>query len=118
MRKNGVPNFPDPDRDQRIQTTTSANRGILQKLGVSSARYRHAYRLCRGLQPGGASDSQISAEELQSLLRFARCVRAHGVPAFPDPAAGSTLQRMPPGLDTHSPAFLTAIQFCRTHVPG
>ncbi|HEY4747355.1 MAG TPA: hypothetical protein VIH38_07310 [Steroidobacteraceae bacterium] len=51
---------------------------------------------------GGASSSFVSHE-----LAFARCVRAHGVPNFPDPATdpdGSPVFNLQhAGIDTQSP---------------
>ena len=48
-----------------------------------------------------------------SGVRFAACIRAHGVPDFPDPG-----RAFPPGLK-HAPAFQTAMKTClKLEPPG
>jgi hypothetical protein len=52
-------------------------------------------------------------------IKFANCIRAHGVPNFPDPLAGGGGFSFPdssPGLFS-SPAFKKAQQSCRTLMP-
>jgi hypothetical protein len=44
-------------------------------------------------------------------LKFAECMRAHGVPDFPDPGPGGGFQRGS-GIDARSPAFRTAKKGC------
>jgi hypothetical protein len=45
------------------------------------------------------------------LLRYAQCIRAHGVPNFPDPSATGGLA-IPSDINTESPAFKSAEQAC------
>jgi hypothetical protein len=47
------------------------------------------------------------------LLQYARCVRAHGVPNFPDPSAHAGLV-IPNDINPQSPAFESAQQACAT----
>jgi hypothetical protein len=52
-------------------------------------------------------------------IKFASCIRAHGVPDFPDPLAGSGGFSFPdssPGLFS-SPAFRKAQESCKTLMP-
>ncbi len=54
-------------------------------------------------------------------LRYSDCMRAHGVPNFPDPTSGGgLLVHAGPGtgLDPISPAFQSAQQSCRSLIPG
>jgi hypothetical protein len=57
-----------------------------------------------------------SAASFAQELALARCIRAHGFPAYPDPAAtGSTaVQALPPGFvkPNLSPQALAAIAAC------
>ena len=50
-----------------------------------------------------------------SALKFAACIRAHGIPGFPDPVfIGSTVDfKVPKGLDQNSPRFLSALRTCQ-----
>jgi hypothetical protein len=114
MRSHGFPRFPDPDSSGNV---TEVPKGI----DPSSPHFVDAYHACRALLPRGSTPAaQPDPHELQALVRFARCMRAHGVRAFPDPSpdAGTTVQSMPPSVDTHSPQFALAQQKCRRLVPG
>lgn len=63
-----------------------------------------------GRNQGGATSAGVSAN---SGVRFAACIRAHGVPDFPDPGGS-----LPPGLK-HVPVFQTAMKAClKLEPPG
>jgi hypothetical protein len=48
-------------------------------------------------------------------LRLATCMRAHGVPNFPDPNASGAI---PPGsVNLNSPQVKTALQACQPNGP-
>jgi len=49
---------------------------------------------------------------LQARLALARCIRAHGVPNFPDPNPTTGDVTPPPGLSKNSPSILAAIRAC------
>lgn len=54
-----------------------------------------------------------------SFLEFAKCMRSHGVPSFPDPRPGGGIKITPgSGIDPQSPAFGRARQDCRRRLPG
>jgi hypothetical protein len=56
------------------------------------------------------------------LAKYAQCMRANGVPDFPDPSSGGLSIRISPGSDLNpqSPTFQSASKLCakRTGVPG
>jgi hypothetical protein len=50
----------------------------------------YAQQACQKLLPnGGRQSTQEQAKELQETLEYAICMRAHGVPSFPDPKVSS-----------------------------
>ncbi|MGH2857358.1 MAG: hypothetical protein ACRDMJ_07715 [Solirubrobacteraceae bacterium] len=52
-------------------------------------------------------------------LKFAGCMRSHGVSHFPDPSATGSISIGPgSGIDPRSPAFQKAQQSCVKFVPG
>jgi hypothetical protein len=54
-----------------------------------------------------------------ALLAFARCMRADGVPTFPDPAAGGGATFLvPAGSSPTAPAFEAAQARCSKLLPG
>jgi len=65
---------------------------------------------------GPAAPSATHAESQKSaLLAFSSCIRAHGVPDFPDPqpAGGFARSALNP-IDQNSPQFLAAEKACRS----
>ena len=100
MRSDGVSKFPDPAGNGELPKVS------LPQLGVSSSRFQAAQTACQGLRPTGGSLTQeldclmlgnCPAAEVEQIrtaeLRYARCMRSHGVPNWPDPTLNS--QGMP-----------------------
>jgi hypothetical protein len=81
VRAHGVPHFPDPD------ATGNFNFGV----DVSAAVFTNAVNACKALQPPGSLSAKRSTKQQSAALRFAQCVRANGVPDFPDPVNGQPL---------------------------
>jgi hypothetical protein len=79
MRSNGVPHFPDPG------PKGDYNFGV----DVSKAVFTKAVEACKALEPPGALSSTRTLKQQSATLRFAACVREHGVKDFPDPANGA-----------------------------
>jgi hypothetical protein len=86
MRENGV-DMPDP----KVTTGTDGGVSIDQQGGapVSKEAMSKADGVCRHFMaaagPGGPGH-QMSAEDMDKLLQFAKCMREHGID-FPDPTA-------------------------------
>ena len=76
MRKNGYPDFPDPKASGEFPSF-----GI----SVSPAVWVKALRACKELRPPGSFSAHMNPKELSAALKFAQCIRAHGVKDFPDP---------------------------------
>jgi hypothetical protein len=52
-------------------------------------------------------------------IKFADCMRSHGVPNFPDPSAGGGIQiNSSSGINPQSPSFQSAQQACSKLMPG
>ena len=57
------------------------------------------------------------AAAMARLLKAAQCMRAHGVPSFPDPTesnGGQAIGFHLSGVDPSSPAFQAAEKACRS----
>jgi hypothetical protein len=53
------------------------------------------------------------------MLKYARCMRSHGVSKFPDPKPGGALViGSKVGVDPNTPQFKAAQQACQKLVPG
>jgi hypothetical protein len=81
MRSHGVPKFPDPTvQNGAVGFDITAADGI----DPSSPQYQAALQACSSLR-GGATSNSGSIGNLAKELKFAQCMRTHGVPGFPDP---------------------------------
>jgi hypothetical protein len=99
MRSHGVPTFPDPDSDGNLPKADA------HRFGVSGSQLQTAEQACQHLLPN--SGSAVDAGSVQQCMeagdcpqglvqhtlteerRFAQCMRAHGVPNWPDPSIDS-----------------------------
>lgn len=133
MRAHGVPNFPDPGGASgggtgvKIQSqgpgpgAPLSNQTVtVNGVPVSGPALQAAMRACQGKLPGGGPSPQKIAQIRAQALAQARCMRAHGVPDFPDP----TFRRGPGGrlgiafalgvsqAEADSPTFQAAQRIC------
>ena len=68
---------------------------------------------------GAGSSPESTASPEQAGLAFAKCMRSHGVPNFPDPkASGGLLLHAGSGIDPSSPGFKAAQAKCHKLLPG
>jgi hypothetical protein len=69
----------------------------------------------------GGDGADTTAASAQKAVKFAECMRANGVSAFPDPGASGklTIDAVANGssLDTNAPAFKRAISACKDLEP-
>jgi hypothetical protein len=131
MRSHGVPNFPDPSSSGALPKTSP------QHLGVSSSRFQAAQRTCQHLLPSTVNNSSLQQCEaagictraetqlmLNAGLRFAVCMRSHGVPKWPDPTSDSqgrvafAISVSQDGFDPHSPRIEARVNDCEHLMPG
>jgi hypothetical protein len=120
MRSNGVGHYPDPSSSGRPQS--------LNRIDPNSPTFQTAYEACRkDLKSSGVGPPAPSAGQLRFALVFARCLRKHGFPQFPDPLTtygpGFTLGRgmyFPDNSSYHvqSSAFVHAAKACGVQLPS
>jgi hypothetical protein len=136
MRSHGVPNFPDPPSSGQVPKASA------QLLGVSTSQLQAAQTACQHLYPnnGGSGwvltkDSIGQCEEtgdcpqalvqaaMTALRTYARCMRSHGVPNWPDPTIDS--EGRPDfdllhvqGFDPNSSQTSNIMQECYHVMPG
>lgn len=100
MRANGVPNFPDPGQNG-FQVRPGAGN-------LKSPAGQSAFNACtRYLGSSGNSPPTPERVRRQELL-LANCMRANGVPSFPDPNAQGNIQFPISSPIPLSPAFQRA----------
>jgi hypothetical protein len=118
MRSHGVSKFPDPD-----------SSGVWPKsqveLAADNSGFQAATQACGHLLPDGGPGvppSPAVVQQIQNdMLKFARCMRSHGVPNWP----GITLDRgraiFDPeavGIDTSSPQISSKMRACEHVFPA
>ena len=121
MRAHGLPDFPDAknggfqvDASPQIMTVNGVT------LKESQAQFQSAEQVClHYLEPPDAN-APASPQQQQAALAYAQCMRAHGIPNFPDPkvTAHSFAVHLPPGTDPNAPQFQAAKTACQTLMPG
>ena len=116
MRAHGVPGYPDP------HITSSAGQVHVQispgNANPNGPAFRSADAACHGLLPnGGAPAGGASAQQKAQGLKFADCMRAHGVPDFPDPSKDGAFD-LPPGVNPNAPTFTSGVSACKSAQPS
>jgi hypothetical protein len=61
------------------------------RVDVSKEVFTKAVDACKALQPPGSLSGKRTPKQQSAGLRFAQCVREHGVKDFPDPVNGEPL---------------------------
>jgi hypothetical protein len=131
MRAHGVANFPDP----------GAGGGGIQiggpgsNINPASPSFQSAQRACAKYAPFKGGPPHMTEAQRLAAFKFAKCVRTHGYPDFPDPSE-SVPQRPGAGgpvavlalrgmvfafnstFDPRSPAFRLAADHCGLHLPN
>ena len=114
MRSHGVANFPDP------QHFAGANvKLVIHQFSPPEG----ALTACSPLLDFSAPNQSTARTRTQivALLAFARCLRSHGFPSFPDPTSGGQLSRemlASAGIDLHEPAVVHAADTCTSVTHG
>ena len=113
IRSHGVPNFPDP-----AQTPSGAYGYRTKGIDPNSAAFQGALRACKALpSPWNSTGQQLSPAQQQAWLTWAKCIRAHGLPDFPDPTfSGSEVHDS--GDASNSPQLQSAIDACNSQRPS
>jgi hypothetical protein len=114
MRSHGVTNFADPTPGKSVGIGESG-------IDTNSPTYQAAASACQQYQPtaGNNGDQGPSSQVQSQQLKFAECMRKHGVPNFPEGSSGSGPQNITSyGIDPNSPTFQAANQACSSLLPS
>jgi len=107
-RANGMPNLPDPQID------SNGRADFPNGTPEPPASVRRACQsIYDRLPPSARDETERPPADMQALLRYARCMREHGMADFPDPQADGRFP-LPPSLrGGKTPSFQRAMQACR-----
>ncbi len=115
MRNHGVSDFPDPTTPPGGGVAFSIHGGPGSDLNPTNPAFKAANQACRTLLPGGQQTPTRSSPKIAAEVRWAHCMRSHGVPNFPDPNSQGAFDSSK--FDPTSPAFQTASTACLSLQP-
>jgi len=108
MRSHGEPDFPDPSTSGGFNSGSSSS-----DIDHDSPQFVAANDACKHDLPAGPTQAQNEQRTAQSL-KFAQCMRSHGISDFPD-----SMQITGQGdLNPNDPAFQAASTACQSLRPG
>ncbi|MGI5329983.1 hypothetical protein [Actinomadura nitritigenes] len=118
MRDNGV-DMQDP-KDGRIEIKASARASAGSGPMRADPNLEAAQKKCAHFMPNGGKPRKPSTAELAKMRAYSKCMRDHGVTAFPDPKPdGSMLLQAGKGtgIDPQSQTFKDANKTCQKYQP-
>ena len=101
MRANGVPNFPDPGPGE-------SKTGSGSDINLQPPAAQSAFDACQKYLPQSGHSPPVPASVRREEIALARCMRANGVPNFPDPDANGDIQFPVTSPIPKSPTFQRA----------
>jgi hypothetical protein len=112
MRSHGISDFPDPTTSPGGRVAIQLNGGPGSDLNKSNPTFKAANQVCRSLEPGGSGIPQQSAQKIAAEVKWAGCMRSHGLSSFPDPNGQGAFDRNK--FDESTPAFQSASKACQS----
>jgi hypothetical protein len=111
MRSHGVPNFPDPIvLDGRPRFGFSVRSGV----DPNTPQFEAAFRYCTSRYRifGNPPSQAQKAKWRTAAVKYAACVRSHGVAGFPDPRSDGLIP-LPSAAYNGLPAVRRAEAACK-----
>jgi hypothetical protein len=113
IRSHGEPGFPDPI----INPVTGAPDFPQDAPHVPENIQQACQSIANRLPPDAQQSQPPTARSMQGLVRFAHCMRSHGVPNWPDPNALGEFP-LTSQMATQFKAHTSANSACIRYVPG
>jgi hypothetical protein len=116
LRAHGVPDYPDPN--------ASGQEPPGAKELSRTPQGQAAVRACSSWDNRISNDVAAQNQAVRvEYVRFAECMRAHGLPDFPDPVNAEgrvefVLSASQDGFDPHSPQVLAKAHHCESVLPS
>lgn len=116
LRSHGVPNYPDPN--------AAGEEPPGSKQLISTPQGQAAVGACTYWSSRIHNDVAAQNQVVQvEYVRFAECMRTHGLPEFPDPSYAEgrlefVLSASQDGFDPHSPQVLAKARACEHVLPA
>jgi hypothetical protein len=119
MRQHGI-DMPDPKVSGNGELSLGVNAGP-GSLRPDDPKFKAAQQACQKYLPNGGKATKPNPEQVQQALKFARCMRQHGID-MPDPGpnGGMLVQGGSggnPGPRPDDPRFKAAQEACKQYLP-
>jgi hypothetical protein len=114
MRANGFPNFPDPVKDDQGRWNFPAETAG-DWLPPDACR-----PLVRDWKSVFADEKPLTADDMAKLREYAKCMREHGLPDFPDPDDDGNFEvpdRLRVLAENNDPVVTATIEACEHLLP-
>jgi hypothetical protein len=115
MRRHGVSHFPDPTPNPGGGFGFQINGTRGSDLAPNNQTFLAAEQACRSLFPGHGQTPPAPVQKIAAEVKWAGCMRSHGVPSFPDPNAQGAFDSS--RFDDTSRPFQTASKACKSLEP-
>ena len=117
MRANGLSGFPDPEAGPSgavgLPLMVNSDGSLTaENQTFAGPALRRAELACKIYLPPAGGPPAPSPAQQRRALAFARCMRANGVPSFPDPTSSGHPVASGTQLSVSSPAFKSAAKTC------
>lgn len=114
MRAHGVRDFPDPDSSGNFDLSGGGD------LNPANPTYQAAARACRSLGSAGkGSAPSLPPQQIAASVKFATCMRNHGIKNYPDPDSSGHIPGIRHfGIDPSSSQFQAAVNACKHYMRG
>ena len=113
VRSHGDPNQSDPTIDAQKVIEVTLPAGYDKGPGLGG---KNGSNPCAGYMSAASTALRggrpVEKPDQAALLKFSQCMRANGVPDFPDPSGGGLSLRRGGDLDPSNPAFQHAQKLC------
>jgi hypothetical protein len=121
MRSHGITNFPDPTVQDNAH---EKGVGFSMPAGVDtgSPQFKSAAKACQKQTGFGHPSPAMIQALMANGLKFAECMRSHGITNYPDPVEHTSNIQLGPGpdsgIDTNSPRYKAAQKACVYLLPN
>ncbi len=112
MRSHGIPDFPDPTTSPGGGVAFQINGSPGSDLDRNNPRFQAANEACHSLEPGGGQPPAQSPEKIAAEVKWAHCMRTHGLTSFPDPDSQGAFDSSK--FNEAAPAFQSASNACQS----
>ena len=114
IRSHGMPGFPDPV----VNPLTNQPDFPATAPDVPASIQNACQSIANRLQPNALNSPPPTAAGMQGLVRFARCMRSHGMANWPDPNASGEFPMTQQMSSQLKGADQPAVNACIRYVPG